>query len=322
MKVYPSCNVYDTYRKRRFLKGEKAGEPLSTGWLPPLPDMRDYSDEHPVISELAMKLGIDGTQTKGDLPRSVDLREWCSPVEDQLTLGSCTANAAVGMVEYFQKRAYGIHIEGSRLFVYKATRKLMLSEGDSGAWLRSTMGALVLFGVPDEKYFPYTLDGKNVNPDWDCEPDSFLYSLANHYSAVNYFCHDPLGKKTTKKDVLKTVKTYLAAGIPSMFGFFGFPSFEDSDAPGSIPYPCKNEQAEWGHAVMAVGYDDNKVIVNTRCKKKTKGALMIRNSWGRSWGQDGYGWIPYDYVLDGLAEDFWSILSMEWVDTEQFGLDK
>ena len=312
MNVFPSM-----YRQRRFMKGCKAGEALTTGWLPPLPDMRDYSNEHPVISKFSTKLGING---KNKLPARVDLRQWCSPVEDQLTLGACTANAVVGMVEYFQKRAYGIHIEGSRLFVYKATRKLMLTVGDSGAWLRSAMGALVLFGVPDEKYFPYTFDGANVNPNWDSEPDAFLYSLAHHYSAINYFCHDPLGKKIDKKDVLRSVKTYLAAGIPAMFGFFGFPSFEDSDTPGSIPYPCKSEQAEWGHAVMAVGYDDKKVIVNTRSNEKTKGALMIRNSWGRSWGQDGYGWLPYDYILDGLAEDFWSILSMEWIDTEQFGL--
>lgn len=322
MAVTPSSKVYNTYNVKRFLKGGKEGEPLSTGWLPPFPDMRDYDDDHPLITELTMKLGIDGGQAHIDLPNFVDLREWCSPVEDQLTLGSCTANAAVGMAEYFQKRAYGDYIDGSRLFVYKAARKLMQSSGDSGAWLRSAMGALVLFGVPDEKYFPYTLDGETVNPDWDSEPDSFLYSLANHYSAVNYFCHDPLGKKIGKEDVLKTVKTYLAAGIPSMFGFFGFPSFEVSDSPGSIPYPCKNEQAEWGHAVMAVGYDDHKLITNTRNQEATTGALLIRNSWGKEWGEEGYGWIPYTYVVDGLAEDFWSILSMDWVDTQQFGFNK
>ena len=113
-----------------------------------------------------------------------------------------------------------------------------------------------------------------------------------------------------------------AAGVPSMFGFFGFPSFEDSDSSGSIPYPCKNEQAEWGHAVMAVGYDDHKLITNTRNQEATTGALLIRNSWGKEWGEEGYGWIPYAYVLDGLAEDFWSILSMDWVDTQQFGFNK
>lgn len=198
----------------------------------------------------------------------------------------------------------------------------MFSEGDSGAWLRSAMEVLILFGVPDEKYFPYLIDGKKVNPNWGCEPDSFLYAMAKNYATINYFSHDPFGKKGENKEVLKNVKKYLAAGIPFMFGFFGFPSFEDSDTIGAIPYPGENENAEWGHAVMAVGYDDNKEIMNINNREKTKGALLIRNSWGRSWGEEGYEWLPYAYVLDGLAEDFCSILSIEWVDTQQFGFNK
>jgi C1A family cysteine protease len=116
------------------------------------------------------------------------------------------------------------------------------------------------------------------------------------------------------------VKEYLAAGIPSMFGFFGFPSFEASDVAGGIPYPCPGEKAVWGHAVVAVGYDDKKAIRNTECDRATTGALLIRNSWGRTWGEKGYGWVPYDYVLSKLAVDFWSLLSMEWVETGQFGV--
>jgi len=39
---------------------------------------------------------------------------------------------------------------------------------------------------------------------------------------------------------------------------------------------------------------------------------------GACWGEHGYGWLPYDYVLRGLAEDFWTILKKEWVDTGEF----
>ena len=105
-----------------------------------------------------------------------------------------------------------------------------------------------------------------------------------------------------------------------MFGFWGFPSFDSSDVKGGIPYPCSGEKAQWGHAIVAVGYDDRKKIKNIKCSKTTTGALLIRNSWGKTWGDKGYGWLPYDYVVNKLALDFWSLLCMEWVDTKQFGL--
>ena len=76
---------------------------------------------------------------------------------------------------------------------------------------------------------------------------------------------------------------------------------------------------EAGHAVVCVGYDDDLVIQNTATGEKTKGALKIRNSWGTGWGEDGYGWLPYKYVEDGLARDWWSLIKSEWIDTEQFG---
>lgn len=291
------------------------GETLGTGWLPPMPDMRDYTEENKEILQAAKILGIgsSGSALKA-IPTSIDLRAWCSPIENQGSLGSCTAHAAVGVVEYFEKRAFGKHIDGSRLFVYKATRNLMGVTGDTGAWLRNTMGALALTGVAPEKYWPYD------ESKFDNDPSSFVYAVADNYEALQYFCHDPLGQNIARSTVLSRVKTYLAAGVPSMFGFYGFDSFNNSDVKGGIPIPCPGENAKWGHAIVAVGYDDNKKIKNTLCNTQTKGALLIRNSWGTGWGDHGYGWLPYEYVLKGFALDFWSLLNMEWIDTKQFGL--
>ena len=137
------------------------------GWLRDYPDFRDYTMDANVVSNrlklsgetnsikvMLTKVGVAKPQKAG-LPASVDLRAWCSPVEDQKNLGSCTANAGVGVVEYFERRAFGNHIDASRLFLYKATRNLLGWTGDTGAFLRSTMAALVLFGVPPESYWPY-----------------------------------------------------------------------------------------------------------------------------------------------------------------------
>lgn len=286
---------------------------VGTGWLPPLPDLRDYNETVGDIPLMAEKLGIpqDGEQ---DLPESTDWRSYCSGIEQQGQLGSCTAQAAVGAAEYYQRRAYQEHIDGSRLFVYKATRNLMGVRGDTGAWLRSTMGALVTCGIPPERYWPYQTE------DFDREPPSFVYSVAEEFEAVKYFCHDPLGANRPPREVLSRVQAYLAAGIPSIFGFFGFESFSDTDREGGIPFPCPGERALWGHAVMAVGYDNDLQVTNTRCGTSTRGALLIRNSWGENWGDGGYGWLPYRYLLEGHARDFWSLISMEWVNTREFGI--
>ena len=298
----------------------ETGKKVGTGWMPSVPDLRDYTPETDEISKMIKKVGIksEATSFKG-IPSSVDLKQWCAPIEDQGSLGSCTAQAAAGIVEYFEKRAYGKHIDASRLFIYKTTRNLMGVEGDTGAWLRTTMGALVLTGVAPEKYWPYTTK-KSGKKTFDEEPSSFVYAVADNYEALRYFCYDPIGQNIPRDKVLKRVKLYLAYGIPSMFGFYGFDSFGHSNVAGGIPFPCPGEDAKWGHAIVAVGYDDKKKIKNTICNKTTTGALLIRNSWGTGWGDNGYGWLPYDYVLNGYALDFWSMLSMEWVDTKHFGL--
>lgn len=298
----------------RLVKISGQDDSLGTGWLPPSPDLRDRTENDREIPGMVKNLKID-QNLKFALPAKVDLRKWCSPVESQGRIGSCTAQAAIGVVEYYEIRAFGKHTERSRLFVYKTTRNLLELTGDTGAWLRNTIGALVLLGVPPEKYWKYT-DSAN----FDNEPSAFVYSLADDYQAVRYFCHDPVGTNIPRDQILKRIKAFIAAGVPSMFGFYGFPSFQFTNNQGDIPFPCKNESAIWGHAVVAVGYDDKKSIRNPSCSTNTKGALLIRNSWGTGWCDNGYGWLPYDFVTAGFALDFWSLLKMDWVETKNFGI--
>lgn len=279
------------------------------GWLPDYPDFRDYTDQ---TGEIQTVLGPGGKRKVKTIPVSFDLREWCSPIEDQGGLGSCTAQAGAGIIEYYERKAFGRHIEASRLFLYKVTRNLMKMNGDTGAYLRTTMGAMTLFGVPPENYWPYSDDGKR----FDLEPPAFCYAFAQNYQALKYFRHDPAGAKG--EEILNRVKTYLSKGHPAMFGFTVYNSIEQAAGSGRIPFPAPKERIEGGHAVVAVGYDDKMKIKNKYGKVETTGALIIRNSWGKGWGEGGYGWLPYEFVLRGLAEDFWSILKKEWIDTGEF----
>ena len=301
----------------------KVGIELGMGWLPDYPDFRDYTVEREEVSlrlkrlaqkepvkDMLKKLGV-AQPAKASIPKSVDLRKWCSPIENQGGLGSCTANAGVGLVEYYERRAFAKHIDASRLFLYKATRNLLHWTGDRGAFLRTTMAAMVLFGVPPEEYWPYLIE------DFDKEPSSFCYAFAQDYQVIQYFRLDSLS--TPKDLLLKRIKSFLAAGLPSMFGFSVFSSIEQANENGKIPYPCRGERILGGHAVVAVGFNDDIKIKNTTCGVETTGALLIRNSWGREWGDKGYGWLPYEYVLAGLAIDWWSLLKNEWVDTKEFG---
>lgn len=296
---------------------------FSTGWQPPTFDYRDYHTGTAEIVKLSKSLNISPEIRSPAIPDKVDLRQWCSMVEAQGELGSCTAHAAVGMVEYFENRAFNRHIKGSRLFVYKTTRNLMGVTGDVGASIRATMAALAHCGLPNERYWPYTtnpVSGNSGERTYDDEPTQFVYSIADNYEALKYFCHDPLNSNISKDKVLESIKTFLAAKIPSMFGFYGFKSFGYSDVKGGVPMPCQGEQPLWGHAVLAVGYDDNLVITNTLSGVKSTGAIIYKNSWGISWGDSGYGYIPYDYLLRGYILDSWCMLEMKWLETQNFNL--
>ena len=289
------------------------------GYLPDVPQTEDYDEQHPKIASLlhrtklshrvagtikAMGIAAGPAAAPPAAPLQVDLRPWFSPIEIQGSIGSCTANAAVGLLEYFERRANNRFIDASRLFLYKAERNLLGWTGDTGAYLRTAMGALVLFGAPPERYWPYN------TASFDVEPPAFCYAFGANFQALRYFRFDPVG--TSPVQALANIKSYLAAGFPSMFGFPVYPEY-DHPLPGAlVAYPGPNSQSRGGHANVAAGYDDNIMI------GADKGALLIRNSWGTGWANGGYGWLSYKYVTQGLANDWWSLVSAEWVDTTVF----
>lgn len=212
---------------------------MGTGWLPPLPDLRDYTEGEHDILEMSAKLGISA-DTELELPEQIDWRRYCLEIENQGELGSCNAHAAVGAALYYQRRAFNDHVNGSRLFVYKVTRNLMGVTSDTGAWLRNTMGALVYCGLALERFWPYLAE------EFDQDPPTFVYSMADRYQALKYFCHDPLGQNRPRDQVLTRVKVYLAAGILSMFGFFGFGSFQGADVSGGYLFPVRGSESAGG----------------------------------------------------------------------------
>lgn len=266
------------------------------GWLPDPPDHRDCRVSDDVVAQTVdnnvrvMAQRAEAPLFRPEvkkLPRSVDLRELCSPIEDQGNIGSCTAHAVCGVVEYLQRSLYGEHLDASRLFLYKATRMFLGWSGDTGAFVRSTIKALRLFGVPPEEYCPYETER------FDEEVGAFCFAFAGNYKAIRYFRVDGLNK----------IKESLAKGLPLAFGFTCYNSLftEAVSKSGDIPFPKSSEQNVGGHAVMAVGYDEG------------KGRLLIRNSWGAGWGDAGYGTLPFEYVERGLAQDFWAIAKMDVV---------
>jgi C1A family cysteine protease len=277
------------------------------GWIRQDPDPRDYSVDHP---EIKLILG----QIKGPkpvaLPKSTDLRKWCTPIVDQGQLGSCTANALAGLVGYFINKYNGKTFASSRLFTYYMTRKLEGSpvNQDTGATIRGTIGSLAQFGVPPESDWPYDIKKYATFPD--------LYSSlrAQNNKGTKYALIDQ--PKMTRTAVLTAIKTQLAAGMPIEFGTAVFQGIETVGKDGKIPYPAPGEQPVGGHAIDAVGYDNNLAIGSS------KGAFLIRNSWGTSWGMDGYGWMPYDYLLklpdDQYASDWWILLNENWIDPSKF----
>jgi C1A family cysteine protease len=229
----------------------------------------------------------------------VDLRSKCPKVYDQGALGSCTANAIGGAYEFdMMKETEDNVFTPSRLFIYYNERKMEgnISE-DAGAEIRDGIKSVNKVGICDEKEWPYDIS-KFTN-----EPPQNLYDEAKHHLAVKY-------QRVTQD--LKHMKECLHQGFPFVFGFAVYESFESQEvaSTGVMPMPKKHEKVLGGHAVMAVGYDDEKKV------------FIVRNSWTDTWGDEGYFYMPYDFMMSEDCSDFWEIQRVQDDNNYKKVLDK
>lgn len=220
------------------------------------------------------------------LPRSVDLRPKCPPVYDQGEMGSCTANAGCTCRAMLLE---GQETNLSRMFLYYAERLLEdKTNKDSGASLRDTCKSLQRLGVCEETYMPY-------NPEkYKERPSRLAVYNASEYKITAY-------KSLSSLDEIKQNLAFRQQ--PILLGMDVYESFKSKavSKTGIMPIPHRSEKKLGGHAVLVVGYKNT-----PRCRK-TRGYLIVRNSWGEKWGDKGYFYMPYNYVTPDFTYDYWMI---------------
>lgn len=241
------------------------------------------------------------------LPSSFDILDnlKCVPkIKNQGQLNSCTAFSLSSMLEINECKYFDKYTEISPLFIYKVSRNLLGVTGDMGSTMGAPMAVHLLFGVPPEKYWPYT-DKKGADPDgFDREPSAFCYALAKSYSRINNIWLKLDLPGISKDLLLKRIKNVLDEDLALYLKVKAYESVLDVKG-NEIRYPCPGDVSSYEMQFKVVGYDDDVEIKNPKCNLESKGAIFldvspVKNDLSL---QYDYLLLPYDYVLKGLVKD-------------------
>lgn len=231
--------------------------------------------------------------TEMPLPKRVDLRRDLSPVKDQAGTRSCAAQASAGAYEYLLKRLRGAAApDVSRLFIYYNARLGFGGElTDFGASLRMVIAGLKGKGACAESVWPFVPGAVNQPP----PPEAYAQAAG--------FVVDIEERVPTDE---RAWKEALARGYPIIFALNLFRSFSAFQRKGLVPSPTPEDRqgTASGHAMLCVGYSD------------TDGVFIVRNSWGSAWGDGGYCYVPYKYVMTWNLGDSWILRHVEPVEPD------
>ena len=216
----------------------------------------------------------------------VDLRPYCSPIEDQGRLGSCTGNAIAGAIELLMKRNNKF-ADISRLFIYYYERLLENTVNyDSGAYIRDGIKACYTYGAATENLWPYDISKFRNRPSIDAVNDASRRKVKLYERVADF------------NGVINAIDN----GYPGTIGFDVYSSFDSPTVArtGIMPYPnLRKETLLGGHAVLIVGYNKN------------NDTFIVRNSWGKYWGDNGYFYMPFQVIKNNtMSGDFWVIKSL------------
>lgn len=220
-----------------------------------------------------------------DHPMVKDLRPGMLPIENQSTLGACTGHAIVGALEYLEVKQGKPAVRLSRLFVYFNERMVegTINE-DAGANIGDGINVVAKYGACDENLWPYHIRHYKEQPNDAAYADGLKRRAITHYAVQQ------------TEDALISA---LANDLPIVFGIVVYDSFESDEVArtGLVPMPnTQTETCQGGHAVLICGYDRNRRL------------FLVRNSWGEDWGDGGYFWLPFDFVLNpNLADSFYVV---------------